>query len=141
MKYSGFEQKYNKISKKIIDFYQKGEHNNLYRFISTMKKEKNVVYTFTSIDEPILNINDNFHTEMFASQKRKIAHGTKVIEVTPNALNDIIINIPSLEEQERIASVLESYEMLCGDIANGIPAEIEARQKQYEYYRDKLLSF
>ena len=37
--------------------------------------------------------------------------------------------------------VLEKFEALCNDISTGIPAEIEARQKQYEYYRDKLLSF
>lgn len=82
-----------------------------------------------------------FHTAMFFSQKRKLAHGTKVIEVTPDKLNDIIIPIPSIEEQERIVSILDRFDSLCNDISEGLPAEIEARQKQYEYYRDKLLSF
>lgn len=49
--------------------------------------------------------------------------------------------IPPLEEQERIVSMLDRFDKLCNDISEGLPAEIEARQKQYEYYRDKLLSF
>ncbi|USF31322.1 hypothetical protein C820_002768 [Clostridium sp. MD294] len=82
-----------------------------------------------------------FHTSMFFKQKKKLAHGTKVIEVTPNALNDIIVPLPSLEEQQRIVTILDRFDKLCNDISEGLPAEIEARQKQYEYYRDKLLSF
>lgn len=49
--------------------------------------------------------------------------------------------IPSIEEQNRIVSILDRFDTLCNDISSGLPAEIEARQKQYEYYRDKLLSF
>ena len=82
-----------------------------------------------------------FHTEHFYRQKARLAHGTKVIEVTPDKLNDVIIPLPTLEEQERIVSILDRFDALCTDITNGLPAEIEARQKQYEYYRDKLLTF
>ena len=82
-----------------------------------------------------------FHTSMFFKQKKKLAHGTKVIEVTPDKLNDIIIPLPPLEEQERIVSILDRFDKLCNNIVEGIPAEIKARQKQYEYYRDKLLTF
>ena len=49
--------------------------------------------------------------------------------------------IPSMEEQNRIVSILDRFDALCNDISSGLPAEIEARQKQYEYYRDKLLSY
>lgn len=49
--------------------------------------------------------------------------------------------IPSLEEQKRIVSILDRFDSLCNDLTSGLPAEIEARQKQYEYYRDKLLTF
>lgn len=49
--------------------------------------------------------------------------------------------LPTLQEQERIVAILDRFDSLCNDIAVGLPAEIEARQKQYEYYRDKLLSF
>ena len=82
-----------------------------------------------------------FHSAMFYKQKKKLAHGTKVIEVTPSKLADIEIMLPTLEEQERIVSILDRFDSLCSDLTSGLPAEIEARQKQYEYYRDKLLSF
>lgn len=51
------------------------------------------------------------------------------------------VPVPTLEEQKRIVSILDRFDALCNDISNGIPAEITARQKQYEYYRDKLLTF
>ena len=51
------------------------------------------------------------------------------------------IALPSLEEQERIVNILDKFDKLVNDISEGIPAEIEARRKQYEYYRNKLLSF
>lgn len=59
--------------------------------------------------------------------------------------NDNIANaeipLPPLDMQERITSVLDKFNALCTDLASGLPAEIEARKKQYEYYRDKLLTF
>lgn len=51
------------------------------------------------------------------------------------------ILLPPLEEQERIVAILDRFDKLCNDISQGLPAEIEARKKQYEYYRDKLLTF
>ena len=51
------------------------------------------------------------------------------------------IPVPSLEEQAKIVEILDRFDALCGDISSGLPAEIAARQKQYEYYRDKLLTF
>ena len=56
-------------------------------------------------------------------------------------LNQIVIPLPPLEEQERIVKILDRFEALCNDISSGLPAEIEMRKKQYEYYRDKLLTF
>ena len=82
-----------------------------------------------------------FHTALFFIQKRRFAHGTKVIEVTPDKLYEVIIPLPTLEEQKRIVSILDHFDILCNDLSSGLPAEIEARQKQYEYYRDKLLTF
>ena len=52
-----------------------------------------------------------------------------------------LIPIPPLEEQERIVSILDKFETLTTSITEGLPKEIELRQKQYEYYRDRLLSF
>ena len=56
-------------------------------------------------------------------------------------LNRIEIPLPSLEEQKRIVALLDRFDALCNDISTGLPAEIAVRQKQYEYYRDRLLSF
>ena len=58
-----------------------------------------------------------------------------------NFIKQLQIPIPSLEEQKRIVRILDIFDKLCNDISEGLPAEIEARQKQYEYYRDKLLTF
>ena len=46
-----------------------------------------------------------------------------------------------IERQRRIVSILDRFDALCNDLTSGLPAEIVARQKQYEYYRDKLLTF
>ena len=57
------------------------------------------------------------------------------------AVMEYSIPIPPLEEQERIVSILDRFEALTTDLQSGLPAEIEARRKQYEYYREKLLTF
>ena len=82
-----------------------------------------------------------FNTQDFFEQKKRLVHGTKVIEVTPSNLENILIPLPSREEQARIVSILDRFDALCNDLSEGLPAEIDARQKQYEYYRDKLLKF
>ena len=51
------------------------------------------------------------------------------------------IPIPKYEEQEKIVNILDKFDKLCHDISKGLPAEIDARKKQYEYYRNKLLAF
>ena len=56
-------------------------------------------------------------------------------------LNRIEIPLPSQERQKYIVDILDRFDAICNDLTSGLPAEIEARQKQYEYYRDKLLSF
>lgn len=82
-----------------------------------------------------------FCTSMFFEQKKKYIHGTKVIEVTPSDLANIVIPLPTLDKQKRIVEILDKFDNLCNDLTAGLPAEIEHRQKQYEYYRDKLLTF
>lgn len=58
-----------------------------------------------------------------------------------SVLKEIKVNLPPLEEQQRIVAILDRFDTLCNDLTSGLPAEIEARRKQYEYYRDKLLTF
>jgi len=78
---------------------------------------------------------------MFASQKRKYAKGTKVIDVSATDMSKILIPLPSLEEQERIVSILDKFDALTTSMTEGLPREIELRQKQYEHYRNLLLTF
>lgn len=80
-------------------------------------------------------------TEGFASQKRKLAKGTKVIDVSATDMAKIKIPIPPLSEQERIVTILDTFDTLTTSISEGLPKEIELRKKQYEYYRDLLLTF
>ena len=56
-------------------------------------------------------------------------------------LNAFPVPIPPIAIQERLVTVLDNFEAICSDLNIGLPAEIEARQKQYEYYRDTLLTF
>jgi len=58
-----------------------------------------------------------------------------------NALCKIKIQVPPLQVQERIVNVLDNFDAVCNDLNIGLPAEISLRKKQYEYYRDRLLSF
>ena len=51
------------------------------------------------------------------------------------------IHIPPFDVQERIVNVLDNFDAICSDLKIGLPAEIDARKKQYEYYRDLLLTF
>lgn len=82
-----------------------------------------------------------FQTDDFAKQKRRYASGVKVVRVNSDNLAKITIPIPPLSEQQRIVSILDRFEALTTDLQNGLPAEIAARRKQYEYYREKLLTF
>lgn len=61
--------------------------------------------------------------------------------VDMDSLKQFCIPLPALSEQRRIVGILDRFDALCNDLSIGLPAEIEARQKQYEHYRDKLLSF
>lgn len=74
-------------------------------------------------------------------QKSKGRVKSKVVHSNVPALKEIKIPITSLEEQERVVAILDRFDTLVNDITQGLPAEIEARKKQYEYYRDKLLTF
>ena len=80
-------------------------------------------------------------TESFSTYKKKVATGTKVIRINADAVADFVIPVPSMEEQERIVSILDRFEALTTDLQIGLPAGIEARRQEYEYYRNKLLTF
>ena len=82
-----------------------------------------------------------FHTQMFAAQKRKLVHGTKVMEVTPDTLNAVTLPVPPLPVQSEIIRILDDFTELTTQLQEQLAKELTARKKQYEYYRDKLLTF
>ena len=77
-------------------------------------------------------------TNMYKELKSKMnSYGMLNLSI----LRNISIPIPPLSEQERIVAILDKFDALVNDLTSGLPAEIEARRKQYEYYRNKLLQF
>lgn len=80
-------------------------------------------------------------TALFFNQKKRYAYGAKVIDIKTEDLAKIRIPIPPLELQEKIVAILDRFETLVNDLTNGLPAEIAAVKDQYEYYRNKLLTF
>lgn len=80
-------------------------------------------------------------TTSFIAEKAKYVARTKVNTLLIKGFSTIRIPIPPLAEQERIVSILDKFDALTNSITEGLPREIELRQKQYEYYRDMLLSF
>ena len=80
-------------------------------------------------------------SEKFFLYDIKNSKGAKMPRGDKSAVMDFEIPIPSLEEQHRIVSILDRFESLTTSLQSGLPAEISARRQQYEYYRDKLLTF
>ena len=83
----------------------------------------------------ILSSDKFFNYDTSNSKGAKMPRGNK------DAVMKYKFFLPTMEEQNKIVNILDKFEKLCNDISEGLPAEIEARQKQYEYYRDKLLTF
>ncbi|GAA9612678.1 restriction endonuclease subunit S [Helicobacter pylori] len=77
----------------------------------------------------------------FRKNISKVANGVTRFNVSKQLLSQITIPIPPLEIQQEIVKILDQFLALTTDLQTGIPAEIEARKKQYEYYREKLLTF
>lgn len=71
----------------------------------------------------------------------KANSGGSVSNLNSDIVRKTLIPIPSMAEQKRIASILDRFDRLTNDLTSGLPAEIEKRRQQYEYYRDKLLTF
>ena len=80
-------------------------------------------------------------SDTFFDYDNSHAKGGKMPRGDKNAILAYNVPVPSLEEQERIVSILDRFEALTTDLQIGLPAEIEARRQQYEYYRNKLLTF
>ena len=77
----------------------------------------------------------------YKKQPWQISTGGTIARLYNDNILKAQIPVPPIEEQERIVGILDRFDALCNDLTSGLPAEIEARTKQYEYYRDKLLTF
>ena len=109
-------------------------------------KEQGVTGGHASIFKPSEKIIGKYlayytQTTDFAIEKRKFAKGTKVIDVNAKDLAKIKIPLPPLFVQSEIVEILDKFDTLCNSISEGLPKEIELRRKQYEYYRNQLLTF
>lgn len=86
-------------------------------------------------------LNYYFKSIHFQIQKEKKITGTKVIRINSKDMQNFNIVLPALDDQFSIVSTLDKFDTLTADLSQGLPKEIELRQKQYEYFRDKLLKF
>ena len=107
------------------------------------------------VEEPFWNVDTVFYTEINESklipkylyyllQKEHLESlntAGGVPSLTQTVLNKLNLTIPSLNRQAKVVNCLDNFEKICNDLNIGLPAEIEARRKQYEYYRDVLLTF
>lgn len=82
-----------------------------------------------------------FRSNNLRSKLTRTANGVTRFNVSKKLLEKVYVTIPSLDIQYKVAHILDNFYYLTNSLTDGLPAEIENRQKQYEYYRDKLLSF
>ena len=132
-------------------------HVNKYSYDkpSVLIPRKGSVNKLYYVDMPFWNVDTIFYTEInnevveakyifYVLQKEhleKLNIAGGVPSLTQSALNKIKIPVPPIDTQIKIVNILDKFEKLCNSLIEGIPAEINARKKQYEYYRDKLLTF
>ena len=137
------------------------DENALYGYSSDFKVDKEAVTIsargtigfhtirkpkFTPIVRLIILIPDNKQITTkflnYALDKTEIGHsGGSIPQLTTPNVKKIKIPVPNISEQNRIVEILDKFDALINDISIGLPAEIADRQKQYEYYREKLLTF
>jgi type I restriction enzyme S subunit len=82
-----------------------------------------------------------FRSKYIRQQIKLTASGVTRFNVSKKKMEKVVIPIPSLETQHAIVAILDRFDALTSDLTQGLPAEIAARQRQYEYYRDRLLTF
>lgn len=107
------------------------------------------------VEEPFWNVDTIFYTEIdeekvvpkylyYLLQKEHIESlntAGGVPSLTQTVLNKVSLLIPPLEKQKKVVACLDNFDTICSDLNIGLPAEIDARQKQYDFYRDLLLTF
>ena len=102
---------------------------------------KNEFWSYSSDDENI-NLRYIYHYLIHNKEHfQTIANNMQMPQISSNDTEKFKIPVPSLEIQSRIVQVLDNFDSVCNDLNIGLPKEIELRQKQYEYFREKLLTF
>ncbi len=102
---------------------------------------KNEFWSYSSDNENI-NLRYIYHYLVHNKEHfQNIANNMQMPQISSNDTEKFKIPVPSLEIQSRIVQVLDNFDMVCHDLNIGLPKEIELRQKQYEYFREKLLTF
>lgn len=99
-------------------------------------QDSNIIW----IDNDESKVLNKFLYYLYAIIEWKTEGGT-IQRLYNDNLKKIKIPIPPLAEQQRIVAILDKFDALVNDISVGLPAELHARRKQYEYYRNKLLTF
>lgn len=92
------------------------------------------------VNESAINLRFLFHW-LKKKAKEYVSEGMGNRKLMSNVMSMITVPIPPFKEQIKIAAILDKFDALVNDLTQGLPAELEARRKQYAYYRDKLLSF
>ena len=98
------------------------------------------VYTLETSD----NISDKFMYYVLISKQDRLKSQVRkasIPRLSKDAIDKVSFYLPSLAEQERIVSILDNFNTLTNSLSEGLPKEIELRQKQYEYWREQLLNF
>ena len=117
---------------------RKGSISNLFYLEKAFWNVDTIYYT--EIDEKLV-IPKYFYYYLTTVKLEEMATNPTRPSLTQAILDKIRIPVPSLEIQSRIVQVLDNFDMVCNDLNIGLPKEIELRQKQYEYFREKLLTF
>lgn len=100
-------------------------------------QDSNIVW----IDNDETQVTNAFLKYYYSMKPWKSSDGGTISRLYNDDIRKTPVPVPPLAEQQRIVDILDRFDALCNDITSGLPAEIEARKKQYEYYRDKLLTF
>ncbi len=138
---SGFYNDYN-TAENSIAISQGGASAGYVNYVSTKFWAGAHCFVVKPIEDNIINNRFlYFYLKNIQEKIQEAKHGAGIPGLNGNKLKSLPIPIPPLSEQERVVAILDKFDALVNDISQGLPAEIEARRKQYEYYRNKLLNF
>ena len=113
---------------------EKNEDLAFYVTLALIKPNKDVI-----LSRFLKYLIESFHGKRELS--KRILHNATPIKINLSSISLLNFPIPSLAVQKYIVSILDKFDTLINDLSQGLPKEIELRQKQYEYYREKLLDF